>query len=193
MQETLISTGESEQDKEQQLVRLTKAILNILLSKSEQSDKLWEMVMLHTQVNFKLVVEKEELNKGYLFLGLEHHLNLRIKTQFRTCDKMFTTDSFIDSIEFTLNIKPCQLYWLNEEIYQSSLEDIVNSLMIQLELREKGIPFYIYQDKNTLNKIYDILCLYYDPNSTDGKNLKLYAESEYSSDQTLFYYRRKIA
>lgn len=130
MQETLISTGESEQDKEQQLVRLTKAILNILLSKSEQSDKLWEMVMLHTQVNFKLVVEKEDLNKGYLFLGLEHHLNLRIKTQFRTCDKMFTTDSFIDSIEFTLNIKPCQLYWLNEEIYQSSLEDIVNSLMI---------------------------------------------------------------
>lgn len=55
------------------------------------------------------------------------------------------------------------------------------------------MPFYIYQDKNTLNKIYDILCLYYDPNSTDGKNLKLYAESEYSSDQTLFYYRRKIA
>ena len=65
--------------------------------------------------------------------------------------------------------------------------------MIQLELREKGMPFYIYQDKNTLNKIYDILCLYYDPNSTDGKNLKLYAESEYSSEQTLFYYRRKIA
>lgn len=75
------------------------------------------MVTLHSQINFKLAVDKSEINKGYLFLGLGHHLGLKLDTVYSSCDKIFQVENFINAVEFVAKIKPCQLYWIDERIY----------------------------------------------------------------------------
>lgn len=131
---------------------------------------------MHSQINFKLSVEKESINKGYFLLGLEHHLGLKLSTQYSSCEKIFSLEQFIDEVQFVAKIKPCQLYWIDDSIYNLTLNEAADRLLIELELSEKQIPFYIYENKNILEKIYEILSLYHNPHSGKIKHLHMFKE-----------------
>lgn len=69
----------------------------------------------------------------------------------------------------------------------------MNRLMSELGLKERQVPFFVYQDKGILGRLWDIVSLWYGPNATEVRHLGLYRECEGSWEHTLGYFRRKIS
>lgn len=59
---------------------------------------MWKIVTLHSQIYFQMAVSKEEVNKGYLVMALEHHLGVKIGTLQKSCNKIFHIQSFVNSV-----------------------------------------------------------------------------------------------
>lgn len=51
-------------------------LLNLLIGYGKDTDELWKVISLHSQMYFNLSIDQSEINKGYLMLGLYEHLNL---------------------------------------------------------------------------------------------------------------------
>lgn len=80
-------------------------------------------------------------------LGLESQLNLKISTNYSSCDKIFNVDAFATEVRFVPKIKLCKLYWIDESIYLLPINETAYSLINSLNLKNQPIPFYIYQQK----------------------------------------------
>ena len=133
--------------------KTVKKMLNILLSQHKESDTLWKIINLHSDNYFQLSVEKGDINKGYFFLGLEHHLGVEIKTKFQSCSSIFECDSFVEQVRLRSKVKICELCWLDDEMEELLTEERSAAIIEALELKTKKIPFYIKMNSSAHEKI----------------------------------------
>ena len=54
-------------------------------------------------------LEQNEVNKGYLFLGLGWHLGIEIYPSEFSIDKIFRVNSFVDGVRFMTKMQGCSI------------------------------------------------------------------------------------
>lgn len=109
---------------------------------------MWKIVCLHASNYFGVTPAKQDINKGYLFLGLEYHLGIVIKTQHQSCESIFEVNYFVNGIRPFSKVKNCHIFWM-EDSEDIANEDLAAILVDKLYLQTKSIPYYIRTDYNT--------------------------------------------
>lgn len=77
-------------------------LLNAFLGKGEDCSQLWKVVSLHSQKYFGLSLTPQEINKGYLVLGLSAKLAVDLHPTTSNINHVFQTNSFLEGVNFNV-------------------------------------------------------------------------------------------
>jgi hypothetical protein len=157
-------------------------LLNAFLGKGEDCSQLWKVVSLHSQKYFGLSVGPQEVNKGYLLLGLSSKLGVDIHPSTSNIDSIFKIKTFVEGVQFHVtSLCPWVLPSFMRSLRYSDLPSqgqLFGQIVSTFQLEDRSLPELITKHPHVQGQVLLLMALYSSPKDSKYRHMGIYVKEQ---------------